>query len=204
MNVPQGVQRKSRVNPSIQDDDDRMAMPPSPVLEPAHASVLQPSIKEQVDLIHSGKSPAALGNALSDVQGAPSGTVQIPRPASAARPEAGTSLAIPASVAVAPAVSALPSPIAPGASGGGASGGKSGAGTESWEVSRPEPSALEKGIGYLSRMTSVPAAAPQDEDSERGDLERQADSLYPFIRSRLRAELVRDLERRGRLSREWR
>ena len=43
-----------------------------------------------------------------------------------------------------------------------------------------------------------------DEDDPRADLERQAESLYPLIRARLRAELVRDRERRGRLAREWR
>jgi hypothetical protein len=43
-----------------------------------------------------------------------------------------------------------------------------------------------------------------DEDDPRAGLERQAESLYPLIRARLRAELVRDRERRGRLAREWR
>lgn len=43
-----------------------------------------------------------------------------------------------------------------------------------------------------------------DADDPRADLERQAESLYPLIRARLRAELVRDRERRGRLAREWR
>jgi hypothetical protein len=49
--------------------------------------------------------------------------------------------------------------------------------------------------------------APQESeamDDRRGELERQADTLYPYLRSRLRAELVRDRERRGRLAREWR
>jgi Domain of unknown function (DUF4157) len=199
VNVPQGVQRKGRFNPSIQDDDDRVAMPPMPDLEPAHASVLQPTLKEQVDLVHAGKAPGSDQAAAAAVSAA--GFPQ-PRPASAARPEAGTSLAVPPTL----------TPVTPGAitpaattqgSGGGARDTNS-AGSESSEVSRPEPSALEKGIGYFTRMTSAPAAAPQDEESERGDLERQADSLYPLIRSRLRAELVRDLERRGRLARERR
>ncbi len=199
-NVPQGVQRKARgLNSSIQDDDDRVALPPTPALEPAHASVLQPTLKEQVDLVHAGKAPGVDQGAAAAVG---MGGVQQPRPASAARPEAGTSLAVPMSVTTLTPNAITPAPVSQ--SGGGGSRGQSGAGSDTSEVSRPEPSALEKGIGYFSRMTSAPAAAPQDEESERGDLERQADSLYPLIRSRLRAELVRDLDRRGRLTREWR
>ena len=196
VNVPQGVQRKAVGS----DEEDRIRMPPQPVLEPAHASVLQPTLKEQVDLVHAGKTANGMGPA----QDAPPTLSQLPRPASAARPEAGTALAIPSTVSVTPSGPPGSSSGPVGGSSGGGSRESSGSGSDSWEVSRPEPSALEKGIGYFSRMTSAPAAAPQDEDSERGELERQADSLYPFIRSRLRAELVRDLERRGRLSREWR
>ena len=198
VNVPPGVQRKARMNPSIQDDD-RVSMPPTPALEPAHASVLQPTLKEQVDLVHAGKAPGVDQGAAAAVG---IGGVQQPRPASAARPEAGTSLAVPMTVTTVTPSAITPAPVSQ--SGGGGSRGQSVAGSDTSEVSRPEPSALEKGIGYFSRMTSAPAAAPQDEESERGDLERQADSLYPLIRSRLRAELVRDLERRGRLTREWR
>lgn len=43
-----------------------------------------------------------------------------------------------------------------------------------------------------------------EDDDPRAGLEQQAESLYPLIRSRLRAELVRDRERRGRMAREWR
>jgi len=199
VNVPPGVQRKARMNPSIQDDDDRVSMPPTPALEPAHASVLQPTLKEQVDLVHAGKAPGVDQGA---AQAVGLGGVQRPRPASAARPEAGTSLAVPTNLATVPPSAVTPAPSAQ--SSGGGSGNQGSSSRETSEVSRPEPSALEKGIGYFTRMTSAPAAAPQDEESERGDLERQADSLYPLIRSRLRAELVRDLERRGRLTREWR
>jgi len=199
VNVPPGVQRKARMNPSIQDDDDRVSMPPTPALEPAHASVLQPTLKEQVDLVHAGKAPGVDQGAAEAVG---LGGVQRPRPASAARPEAGTSLAVPTNLATVTPSAVTPAPSAQ--SSGGGSGNQGSSSRETSEVSRPEPSALEKGIGYFTRMTSAPAAAPQDEESERGDLERQADSLYPLIRSRLRAELVRDLERRGRLTREWR
>jgi hypothetical protein len=199
VNVPQGVQRKARFNPSIQDDDDRVAMPPMPVLEPTHASVLQPTLKEQVDLVHAGKAPGSDHAAAAAMSAA--GYPQ-PRPASAARPEAGTSLAV--SPTLTPVTPGAITPAATTQGSGGGARDTSSAGSESSEVSRPEPSALEKGIGYFTRMTSAPAAAPQDEESERGDLERQADSLYPLIRSRLRAELVRDLERRGRLARERR
>ena len=198
VNVPPGVQRKARMNPSIQDDD-RVSMPPTPALEPAHASVLQPTLKEQVDLVHAGKAPGVDQGAAETVG---LGGVQRPRPASAARPEAGTSLAVPTNLATVTPSAVTPAPSAQ--SSGGGSGNQGSSSRETSEVSRPEPSALEKGIGYFTRMTSAPAAAPQDEESERGDLERQADSLYPLIRSRLRAELVRDLERRGRLTREWR
>jgi len=199
VNVPPGVQRKARMNPSIQDDDDRVSMPPTPALEPAHASVLQPTLKEQVDLVHAGKAPGVDQGAAETVG---LGGVQRPRPASAARPEAGTSLAVPTNLATVTPSAVTPAPSAQ--SSGGGSGNQGSSSRETSEVSRPEPSALEKGIGYFTRMTSAPAAAPQDEESERGDLERQADSQYPHIRSRLRAELVRDLERRGRLTREWR
>jgi hypothetical protein len=198
VNVPPGVQRKARMNPSNQDDD-RVSMPPTPAPEPAHASVLQPTLKEQVDLVHAGKAPGVDQGAAEAVG---LGGVQRPRPASAARPEAGTSLAVPTNLATVTPSAVTTAPSAQ--SSGGGSGNQGSSSRETSEVSRPEPSALEKGIGYFTRMTSAPAAAPQDEESERGDLERQADSLYPLIRSRLRAELVRDLERRGRLTREWR
>jgi hypothetical protein len=53
-------------------------------------------------------------------------------------------------------------------------------------------------------LSSGPPPITKDEKSGRlRDLERQAHELYPLIRQRLRAELVRDKERRGRMSREW-
>jgi len=53
-------------------------------------------------------------------------------------------------------------------------------------------------------LSNSPPAIMKDEKSGRlRDLERQAHELYPLIRQRLRAELVRDKERRGRMSREW-
>ena len=53
-------------------------------------------------------------------------------------------------------------------------------------------------------LSSAPPPITKDEKSGRlRDLERQAHELYPLIRQRLRAELVRDKERRGRMSREW-
>ena len=71
----------------------------------------------------------------------------------------------------------------------------------------PKPKWYQSG-GMLDSMFSSEQGYDDvdddDEDDPRADLERQAESLYPLIRARLRAELVRDRERRGRLAREWR
>ena len=53
--------------------------------------------------------------------------------------------------------------------------------------------------GQLEQEFSGPTAKKKDPDSRAKRLERQAAELYPYLRRRLRAELVRDLERRGRL-----
>jgi hypothetical protein len=53
--------------------------------------------------------------------------------------------------------------------------------------------------GQLEQEFSGPTATKKDPDSRAKRLERQAAELYPYLRRRLRAELVRDLERRGRL-----
>lgn len=45
----------------------------------------------------------------------------------------------------------------------------------------------------------APPEGKKETDSRAKRLEKQAAELYPFLRRRLRAELVRDLERRGRL-----
>ena len=63
----------------------------------------------------------------------------------------------------------------------------------------------ESGGMLDSMFSSDQSYGDDDEDDDpRAGLERQAESLYPLIRARLRAELVRDRERRGRLAREWR
>ncbi len=76
-------------------------------------------------------------------------------------------------------------------------------------------SALSRGLGAIAgavEHTLVsnieqevlgPPAAVKDKDSRYKRLERQAADLYPYIRARLRAELVRDRERRGRITRDW-
>jgi hypothetical protein len=53
--------------------------------------------------------------------------------------------------------------------------------------------------GQLEQEFTGPTRAKKDPDSRAKRLERQAAELYPYLRRRLRAELVRDLERRGRL-----
>lgn len=66
-------------------------------------------------------------------------------------------------------------------------------------------SMFSKGLSMFEKLT-LPPADPfdtDDIDDRRADLERQAHSIYPFIRAKLRAELVKDRERRGRLAREW-
>lgn len=65
-------------------------------------------------------------------------------------------------------------------------------------------SALEQGlVSSIEQEVLGPSAAVQDKDSRYKRLERQAADLYPYIRARLRAELVRDRERRGRIARDW-
>jgi hypothetical protein len=76
-------------------------------------------------------------------------------------------------------------------------------------------SALSRGLGAVGSalgqglVSSIeqdflgPPAATKDKDSRYKRLERQAADLYPYIRARLRAELVRDRERRGRITRDW-
>ena len=55
--------------------------------------------------------------------------------------------------------------------------------------------------GLETELSPPPSKAKTT--SRAGQLERQANALYPLIRARLRADLVRDLERRGRITREW-
>lgn len=65
-------------------------------------------------------------------------------------------------------------------------------------------STLEHGLmSNIEQETLGPPAATKDKDSRYKRLERQAADLYPYIRARLRAELVRDRERRGRIARDW-
>lgn len=65
-------------------------------------------------------------------------------------------------------------------------------------------SALEQGlVSSVEQEVLGPPAATKDKDSRYKRLERQAADLYPYIRARLRAELVRDRERRGRIARDW-
>lgn len=59
-------------------------------------------------------------------------------------------------------------------------------------------------LSQLEQEMSGPSGPKKDKDSRFKQLERQAAQLYPYIRARLRAELIRELERRGRISQEWR
>lgn len=59
-------------------------------------------------------------------------------------------------------------------------------------------------LSSFEQEMSGPSGPRKDKDSRFKQLERQAAQLYPYIRSRLRAELIRELERRGRISQEWR
>jgi hypothetical protein len=54
-------------------------------------------------------------------------------------------------------------------------------------------------MGQLEQDFAGPPKSKKDADSRAKRLERQAAELYPYLQRRLRAELVRDLERRGRL-----
>lgn len=62
------------------------------------------------------------------------------------------------------------------------------------------------GLSWLENQLTEPPPPPRKAPAgrKRRELERQAQELYPLIRSKLRSELIRDLERRGRLTREWR
>ena len=65
--------------------------------------------------------------------------------------------------------------------------------SKAWSKSR------ETLLGQLEQEFSGPPKSNKEPDSRAKQLERQAADLYPYLRRRLRAELVRDLERRGRL-----
>ena len=65
--------------------------------------------------------------------------------------------------------------------------------SKAWSKSR------ESLLGQLEQEYSGPPKSNKEPDSRAKQLERQAADLYPYLRRRLRAELVRDLERRGRL-----
>jgi len=71
--------------------------------------------------------------------------------------------------------------------------GVSDAASSAWSKSK------ESLYGQLEQEFSGPTGVKKDPDSRAKRLERQAAELYPYLRRRLRAELVRDLERRGRL-----
>lgn len=58
-------------------------------------------------------------------------------------------------------------------------------------------------LSQVEQEIMGPPASARDKDSRYKKLERQAADLYPYIRARLRAELVRDRERRGRIARDW-
>ena len=78
---------------------------------------------------------------------------------------------------------------------------------DNWRIElgqRPEGLATSSMSDSELALSAAPPPITKDEKSGRlRDLERQAHELYPLIRQRLRAELVRDNERRGRMSREW-
>jgi hypothetical protein len=65
--------------------------------------------------------------------------------------------------------------------------------TSAWSKTR------ESLMGQLEQDFAGPPKSKKDADSRAKRLERQAAELYPYLQRRLRAELVRDLERRGRL-----
>jgi len=65
-------------------------------------------------------------------------------------------------------------------------------------------SALREGLmSNIEQEILGPSGSSKEKDSRYKRLERQASDLYPYIRARLRAELVRDRERRGRIARDW-
>jgi hypothetical protein len=243
VNAPQGVQRRGKeigpygsINRDDDDDDDdaSIGLPAQPEPAIAHASVQQPSVLEQVDLIHAGQAPPVredsddsdVDSDRSDYQDVEGDTFisRQERPAarkspgkgakamnvfermmqSPAAPKAKTQRAGGGSSPKAPAVRNSPTSTT-GPSGAADSGG-SGQADSTGDAPRPEPGPKEKALDYFSRMMQSPEAPQESEamDDRRGELERQADTLYPYLRSRLRAELVRDRERRGRLAREWR
>jgi len=208
-NVPQGVQRRGlevstfgSINADSGDDDDDapIGLPPIPEPAIAHASVLQPSLLDQVELVHSGQAPALR---------------EEPTPAGPSRGAQAQSIfermmLAPGKQKPAAKKSGVSKPAgAPTPThadeGSGSSSGSDGGAQSSGEKPKPEPPAKEKALDYFSRMMLAPnVPETEDVDERRGQLERQADSLYPYLRSRLRAELVRDRDRRGRLAREWR
>ena len=209
-NVPQGVQRRGRevgafgsINRDADDDDNDdnslIGAPPQPEPAIAHASALQPSVLEQVELVHAGQAPpvreeSEAGPGLGARAKSTFERMMLSPAAPKAKPRRQGSSG-----------SALAPITHTDAGSGGSSAGGGEPGTTG-EQPRPEPGAKDKALDYFSRMMLAPAAPkPDDEpDERRANLERQADSLYPFLRSRLRAELVRDRERRGRLARDWR
>lgn len=71
--------------------------------------------------------------------------------------------------------------------------GVGGTASRAWSKSK------ETLLGQLEQEFSGPPASNKEPDSRDKQLERQASDLYPYLRRRLRAELVHDLERRGRL-----
>lgn len=71
--------------------------------------------------------------------------------------------------------------------------GSTNATTSAWSKTR------ESLMGQLEQDFAGPPKSKKDADSRAKRLERQAAELYPYLQRRLRAELVRDLERRGRL-----
>jgi hypothetical protein len=181
------------------DDNSLIGAPPQPEPAIAHASALQPSVLEQVELVHAGQAPPVreeseagpgLGARAKSTFERMMLSPAAPKAKSRRQGSSGSALA--------------PITHTDAGSGGSSSGG--GEPGTTGEQPRPEPGAKDKALDYFSRMMLAPAAPkPDDEpDERRANLERQADSLYPFLRSRLRAELVRDRERRGRLARDWR
>lgn len=58
-------------------------------------------------------------------------------------------------------------------------------------------------VSQVEQELLGPPSATRDKDSRYKRLEKEAADLYPYIRARLRAELVRDRERRGRIARDW-
>lgn len=204
VNVPQGVQRRGREYSINHDpgDDEGESMAPPAVARP-NAPAAAPS---RPDLVHLQKQQGKF----EEVTQRNSNSTLTPR---SLRPGSSASMSgeyghDATSPARANEGRASMSSITGGTHFEGEdqrnTSGRPGLSSPGSEV-KESTSMLSKGLSMFEKLT-LPPADPfdtDDIDDRRADLERQAHSIYPFIRAKLRAELVKDRERRGRLAREW-